>query len=268
MGFDGLRRCAGLSSSDAWSRGSVGILANSLGFARPFRSLEVISQPFRSLEIISQPFRSSKPISQLRNECMGLRNGTRVPKGGFAVAKHPAKWGFSCEIGSFYASQPFCSCKIPCEMGLWLRNLEFLCFAAVSQLRNEGHCAAKWHSYAKKWLRSCEILCEMKLSLRKWDLSCFGGLQPFHSCEMRVTVLRNGTRVPKVVSPLRNTLRNRALAAKLGFFTFWSFATVSHLRNGGSCAAKWHSCAKSGFVAAKIFAEKSIELRNGFAAKC
>ena len=76
-------------------------------------------------------------------------------------------------------------------------------FAAVSQLRNESHCAAKWHSCAKKWLHSCEILCEMELSLRKWDLSCFGGSQPFRSCEMGAPVLRSGTRVPKVVSQLR-----------------------------------------------------------------
>ncbi|WJZ84324.1 hypothetical protein VitviT2T_003933 [Vitis vinifera] len=79
-------------------------------------------------------------------------------------------------------------------MELWLRNWKFLRFG-ISQLRNEGHCSAKWHSCAKKWLRSCEILCEMELSLQKWDLSCFGGSQSFRSCEMGVTVLRNGTRV-------------------------------------------------------------------------
>ena len=78
-------------------------------------------------------------------------------------------------------------------------------------------------------------------------------------------MLRNGTRVPKLVSQLRNTLRNGALAAKLGIFMLWSFVVVSQLRNGGSYAAKWHSCAKLGFTAAKIFAEESIELRNDFA---
>ena len=72
-------------------------------------------------------------------------------------------------------------------------------------------------------------------------------------------MLRNGTRVPKLVSQLRNTLRNGALAVKLGIFMFWSFAAVSQLRNEGSYAAKWHSCAKLGF------AEESIELRNDFA---
>nr|CAN63781.1 hypothetical protein VITISV_033783 [Vitis vinifera] len=82
---------------------------------------------------------------------------------------------------------------------------------------------------------------------------------------MGVTVLRSGTRVPKLVSQLRNTLRNRALAAKLGIFTLCSFAAVSQLRNGGSCAAKWHLCAKIGFAAAKIFAEETIKLRNDFA---
>ena len=50
-----------------------------------------------------------------------------------------------------------------------------------------------------------------------------------------------------------------------GFSCFYSFATVSQLRIGGSCAAKWHSCAKIGFAAAKIFTEESNELRNDFA---
>nr|CAN64386.1 hypothetical protein VITISV_029469 [Vitis vinifera] len=72
---------------------------------------------------------------------------------------------------------------------------------------------------------------------------------------MGVTMLRNGTRVPKLVSQLRNTLRNGALAAKLGIFMLWSFAAVSQLRNGGFCAAKWNLCAKLGF------AEESIELQ-------
>ena len=88
---------------------------------------------------------------------------------------------------------------------------------------------------------------------------------PFRSCEMGVTVLRSGTRVPKLVSQLRNTLRNGALAAKLGIFMLCSFAAVSQLRNGGSCAAKRYSCAILGFVAVKIFAKESIELRNDFA---
>ena len=63
--------CAGLSSSDAWSRGSVGILATSLGFARCFCKPSSISQvnfaiwrPFLSLEVISQPFQSLEIISQ------------------------------------------------------------------------------------------------------------------------------------------------------------------------------------------------------------
>ena len=40
---------------------------------------------------------------------------------------------------------------------------------------------------------------------------------------------------------------------------------ASQLRIGGSCVAKWHSCAKLGFAASKIFAEEKIELRNDFA---
>ena len=72
-------------------------------------------------------------------------------------------------------------------------------------------------------------------------------------------MLRNGTRMPNLVSQLRNTLRNGALTAKTGIFTLCSFVANSQLRNGGSCSAKWHSCAKLGF------AEESNELRNDFA---
>ena len=34
----------------------------------------------------------SQTISHLRNEGVGLRNGTHVPRGGFAAAKHPTKF--------------------------------------------------------------------------------------------------------------------------------------------------------------------------------
>nr|CAN69772.1 hypothetical protein VITISV_027580 [Vitis vinifera] len=90
---------------------------------------------------------------------------------------------------------------------------------------------------------------------------------PFRSCELSVTVLRSGTSVPKSLSQLRNTLRNGTLVAKSGIFTLYRFAAVSQLRNGGSCAAKWHSCAKIGFAVAKILAKESNELRNGLATK-
>ena len=92
-------------------------------------------RPFRSLKMILQL------ISQLRNECTGLPNGTRVPKSGFVVEKLPAEWGFGCE---------------------------------------------------------------------NWEFLRFGISQPFRSCEMRVTVLRNGTRVPKLVSQLRKFLQRGA----------------------------------------------------------
>ena len=82
---------------------------------------------------------------------------------------------------------------------------------------------------------------------------------------MGALVLRNGTRVPNLVSQLRNTLWNVALTTKTGIFTLCSFAADSQLRNGGSCSAKWHSCAKLGFAASKIFAEATMELRNDFA---
>nr|CAN62947.1 hypothetical protein VITISV_017684 [Vitis vinifera] len=100
--------------------------------------------------------------------------------------------------------------------------------------------------------------------------------QPFRSCEMSVRGFQMALVCQKVVSQLRNTLQNGALAAKLGFFTFWYFAAVSQLRNEVHCAAKWHSCAKMCFAAVKYPAEWSfgceignfhaLELRSRFAA--
>ena len=50
----------------------------------------------------------------------------------------------------------------------------------------------------------------------------------FRSCEIDVTVLRSGTRVPNPLSQLRNTLRNRTFGAKSRFFIS---QRVSQLRN-------------------------------------
>ena len=101
-------------------------------------------------------------------------------------------------------------------------------------------------------------------------------MQPFRSCEMSVRGFQMALLCQKVVLQLRNTLQNGALAAKLGFFTFWDFAPVSQMRNEVHCAAKWHSCAKMCFAAAKYPAEWSfgceignfhaLELRSHFAA--
>ena len=42
----------------------------------------------------------------------------------------------------------------------------------------------------------------------------------FRSCEISVTVLRSGTRVPKSFSQLRNTLQNGIFVAKPGLYHF------------------------------------------------
>ena len=67
----------------------------------------------------------------------------------------------------------------------------------------------------------------------------------FRSCEIDVTVLRSGTRVPKPLSQLRNTLRNGTFGAKSRFSTS---QCISQLRN--------------------TLAETSTVLRNGLATKC
>ncbi|WKA02032.1 hypothetical protein VitviT2T_020273 [Vitis vinifera] len=54
--------------------------------------------PFRSLKVISQLKGDFTGVSQLQNEGNCAANGTRVPKSGFAAAKHPSKWRLGCEI--------------------------------------------------------------------------------------------------------------------------------------------------------------------------
>ena len=83
--------CAGLSSSDAWSRGSDGIFATSIGFTmcfrKPFRSQRPFLQRkgiFAAQFAAQRWFRSQWAFSQLWNCGVRLRNGPRVPRGGFA----------------------------------------------------------------------------------------------------------------------------------------------------------------------------------------
>ena len=86
----------------------------------------------------------------------------------------------------------------------------------------------------------------------------------FRSCEIDVTVLRSGTRVPKPLSQLRNTLRNGTFGAKSCFFTSqW----VSQLRNGCYYTAKWHSCAKFTFAAAKYLRRDFYSVAEWFGNK-
>ena len=63
-----------------------------------FAAISKLGDDFTAKWHFRRPFRSLKVISRLRNECMGLPNGTRVTKSGFAAAKHPSKWRLGCEI--------------------------------------------------------------------------------------------------------------------------------------------------------------------------
>ena len=62
---------------------------------------------------------------------MGLQNGTRVPKGGFAGVFAAEKWGFGCEIGLLRVLNGFAAAK----WRLGLRN--------GTCVPNEGFAAAK-----------------------------------------------------------------------------------------------------------------------------
>ena len=70
-------------------------LATNSHFRSKWRIWQGVAMGLRKHFAAKWDFRSrvpfSQPISQLRNGVGRLRNGTRVPKGCFAAAKHPAK---------------------------------------------------------------------------------------------------------------------------------------------------------------------------------
>nr|CAN73307.1 hypothetical protein VITISV_043766 [Vitis vinifera] len=92
---EGSRRCTRGLGSDGGPLKGYSVLAP-LSHQRR-RGVFVVERQFRSRGAFSQP------ISQLQNEGVGLRNGTRVLRGGFAAAKPAAKWGYGYEIGIFKA---------------------------------------------------------------------------------------------------------------------------------------------------------------------
>ena len=70
--------------------------------------------------VISQPFRSREMRVTV------LRNGTRVPKVGFAATKFPAEWDFWCEISLFHFAMRFAAAKwrsLCCEVALVCQRL-------------------------------------------------------------------------------------------------------------------------------------------------
>ena len=100
----------------------------------------------------------------------------------------------------------------------------------------------------------------MKLGIfTVWDFAAIS--QPFRSCEMRVTVLRNGTRVPK------SGFAAEKSSAK------WSFPCENRIfhalvvRNRFA-AAKWESlCCKMALVCQKWFHREGPEAANWFCSK-
>ena len=75
------------------------------------------------------------PISQLRNERVGLRNGTRVPNRGFAGVFTAAKWSFGYKIDLLRALDGFVEGFAAAKWSFGLRN--------GTCVPNEGFTAAK-----------------------------------------------------------------------------------------------------------------------------
>ena len=75
-----------------------------------------------------------------------LRNGTRVPKVGFAAAKYPSKWCLGCEIGIFHVlglRSRFTAAK----WGLICYEVALMCqtwFCSCENFCREGPEAANW----------------------------------------------------------------------------------------------------------------------------
>ena len=95
-----------------------------------FRSHFVAKCHFRSQGEFLSHFAAANGVG-------GLRNGTRVPRGGFAAVKPPAKWGCDCE-------------------NVILRRGGFRSRFVAAKW---GYGAAKWHSCAKGVFQSCENFC-------------------------------------------------------------------------------------------------------------
>ena len=91
--------------------------------------------------------------------------------------------------------------------------------------------------------------------------------QPFCNFKMSVRGFEMTLVCQMVVSQLRNTLRNGALATKLGVFMLCDFAAVSQLRNEVTVLRNGTRVPRERFAAAKIFTERGLRLRDDFAAK-
>ena len=96
-----------------------------------------MAKRFRSERILAS-------ISQLGNGRTTLRSGTRVPKGGFAAAKHPSKWRFGCKT---------------LDLKAWKVGSHFATTKRV-------YLAAKWHSCAKGLFTAAKIFAEGARRLR------------------------------------------------------------------------------------------------------
>ena len=133
-----------------------------------------------------------------------------------------------------------------------LRFFTFWDFAVISQLRNEVHCAAKWHSCAKIGFAASKYPA-------KWS---FGISQLFRSCEMRFTVLRNGTRVPKSGFAAMKSFAKWSFPYENGIF----HALVVRSR---FAAAKWESlCCEVALVCQNWFRSCENFRREGNWATC
>nr|CAN79650.1 hypothetical protein VITISV_010853 [Vitis vinifera] len=133
-------------------------------------------------------------VSQLRNEGHCAAKWHSCAKIGFAAAKYPAEWGFWCEITLFHFAMRFAAAKwmlLYCEVALVCQD----------------------------WFRSCQIPCGMELSLRNGGFHALVVRSRFRSCEIGTPVLRSGTRVPNLVSQLRNALAETSTVLRNGLAT-------------------------------------------------
>ena len=76
---------------------------------------------------------------------------------------------------------------------------------------------------------------------------------PFCSCEIGLLCCEVALVCQRGVLQLRNTLRNGAMATKIGDFTLWGFRSHFAAAKWSYCATKWHLCAKEVFRSCENF---------------
>nr|CAN77540.1 hypothetical protein VITISV_008122 [Vitis vinifera] len=281
MGFDGFKEvrngmrdfmCVismrGLSSLEAWSRGSIGIFATLLGFTKcfckPLFILQVIFIAWSHFEAW-RPFRSHLEAWKIISQSKGhFRSKWRIwqgPNGNLTT--HFKAWSIFVailELGvHFIAIWKFgnhFSTK-------WEFRSPFLKLGAFSQRR--AIFAA--HFTATKWVyRCCEValMCQRVVLQLRNTLRNGGVAAKSKNFRFGCAQLQNGTRVLKGGFTAVKHPSKWRLGCKMEDFKAWRFRSHFAAAKRVYGLAKWHSCAKGPLRSCENFCRGHLETAKPF----